>query len=62
MIYLKEKLEAIRQLAEEKLLDASSRQEIEDLRVQILGKNYRHLKADGLAFTRRKTDYGSEGK
>ena len=38
MIYLKEKLEAIRQLAEEKLLDASSRQEIEDLRVQILGK------------------------
>lgn len=35
---MKEKLEAIRQLAEKSLLDASSRQELENLRVQILGK------------------------
>ena len=35
---MKEKLEAIRQLAEKQLLETSSRQELENLRVQILGK------------------------
>ena len=38
MIFLKEKLEAIRALAEKQLLESSSRQELENLRVQILGK------------------------
>ncbi len=38
MIILKEKLEAIRALAEKQLLETSSRQELESLRVQILGK------------------------
>lgn len=35
---MKEKLEAIRALAEKELLETSSRQELENLRVQILGK------------------------
>lgn len=35
---MKEKLEAIRALAEKQLLETSSRQELESLRVQILGK------------------------
>ena len=38
MIFLKEKLEAIRKLAEEKLAETSSRSDLENLRVQILGK------------------------
>jgi phenylalanyl-tRNA synthetase alpha chain len=38
MIILKEKLEAIRQVAQQRLLETSSMQEIENLRVQILGK------------------------
>jgi len=38
LIFLKEKLEAIRKLAEQQLLDTTSRQELENLRVQILGK------------------------
>ena len=35
---MKEKLEAIRKLAEERLIEASSRNDLEALRVQILGK------------------------